>query len=364
MSPPFHRGGVLGGRGVRSDSADGCGRPNSLARVPAGEASSGSRPAPAGVQVLRSEQLNTRGGTAALRRPLRRRGGRDLAVRVARVVVTTPSGDAGRRALGAFLRSRRERLSPDDVGICDSSRRRTPGLRREEVAALSGVSLSWYTWLEQGRDIKVSRQVLAALARSLRLSPPEVRHLYRLCDELPPELGDPHSCPGSDGQLDAMLRALEPNPAVLLDQHWDVLAWNRAEAALFTDYAALPVERRNMLWVIFGWPPARFLMTDWEAQASQVLAQFRVRADEEPGDPRFAAVVADLLAVVPDFARFWQRHEVADYQTVDKHFTHPRAGRLVLRQSKLIAADDPRVHLLARFPADESTKGALALLIE
>ena len=136
MSPPFHRGGVLGGRGVRSDSADGCGRPNSPARVPAGEASSGSRPAPAGVQVLRSEQLNTRGGTAALRRPLRRRGGRDLAVRVARVVVTTPSGDAGRRALGAFLRSRRERLSPDDVGICDSSRRRTPGLRREEVAAL------------------------------------------------------------------------------------------------------------------------------------------------------------------------------------------------------------------------------------
>ncbi|MER5546348.1 helix-turn-helix transcriptional regulator [Streptomyces sp. NPDC002589] len=276
----------------------------------------------------------------------------------------TPSSDSGRRTLGAFLRSRRERLSPDDVGICDSSRRRTPGLRREEVAALSGVSLSWYTWLEQGRDIKVSRQVLASLARSLRLSAPEIRHLYRLCDELPPDLGEPHSCPGPDEQLDAMLRALEPNPAVLLDQHWDVLAWNRAEAGLFTDFGALPVERRNMLWVIFGWPPARSLMTDWEAQASQVLAQFRMRADEEPGDPRFAALVAALLAGAPDFARFWQRHEVADYRSVHKHFTHPRAGRLTLRQSKLIAADDPRVHLLARFPADEATKGALALLVQ
>ncbi|MEV8528841.1 helix-turn-helix transcriptional regulator [Streptomyces sp. NPDC052000] len=276
----------------------------------------------------------------------------------------TRSSESGRRTLGAFVRSRRERLSPDDVGISDSSRRRTPGLRREEVAALSGVSLSWYTWLEQGRDIKVSRQVLASLSRALRLSAPEIRHLYRLGDELPPDVGDPRGCPERDEQLDAMLRALEPNPAVLLDHHWDVIAWNRAEAGLFTDFAALPVERRNMLWVIFAWPPARFLMTDWEAQAGQVLAQFRMRADEEPGDPRFAAVVADLLAAAPDFARFWQRHEVADYRAVNKHFTHPRAGRLTLRQSKLIAADDPRLRLLARFPADERTKDALALLVE
>lgn len=276
----------------------------------------------------------------------------------------TLSDDPGRRLLGAFLRSRRERLSPGDVGISGSSRRRTPGLRREEVAVLSGVSLSWYTWLEQGRDIKVSRQVLASLARSLKLSPPEVRHLYRLCGELPPDLGASHRCPEADPSLAAMLRALEPNPAVLLDQHWDVLAWNRPEAELFTDFGTLPAERRNMLWVIFARSTARSLMADWEAQARQVLAQFRMRADEEPGDPRFAAVVADLLAGAPDFARFWQRHEVADYRSVHKDFTHPRAGRLALRQSKLIAADDPRIHLLALLPADEPTREALRLLVE
>ncbi|MBX7550342.1 helix-turn-helix transcriptional regulator [Streptomyces sp. tea 10] len=274
----------------------------------------------------------------------------------------TDSGDTGRRTLGAFVRSRRERLSPDEVGISDFSRRRTPGLRREEVASLAGVSLSWYTWLEQGRDIKVSRQVLASLARALRLSAPEIRHLYRLSDELPPDLGEVRGCPVRDEQLEAMLDALQPNPAVLLDHHWDVVAWNRAEAALFTDFGALPAARRNMLWVIFGWPPARSLMTDWEAQATQVLAQFRMRADEEPADPRYAAVVADLLAHTPDFARHWQRHDVADYRTVHKHFAHPRAGRLTLRQSKLIAADDPRIHLLARFPADEATKDALLRL--
>ncbi|MFF7357325.1 helix-turn-helix transcriptional regulator [Streptomyces filipinensis] len=274
----------------------------------------------------------------------------------------TGFADTGRRTLGAFVRSRRERLSPDEVGICDSSRRRTPGLRREEVASLSGVSLSWYTWLEQGRDIKVSRQVLASLARALKLSAPEIRHLYRLSDELPPDIGEVRGCPGRDEQLEAMLHALQPNPALLLDHHWDVVAFNAAEAALFTDFDALPVERRNMLWVIFGWPPARSLMTDWEAQATQVLAQFRMRADEEPADPRYRAVVADLLAHTPDFARFWQRHEVADYRSVHKHFTHPRAGRLILRQSKLIVADDPRVHLLVRLPADEVTKDALALL--
>ncbi|GHH31236.1 helix-turn-helix transcriptional regulator [Streptomyces rubradiris] len=271
-------------------------------------------------------------------------------------------GDTGRRTLGAFVRSRRERLSPEDVGISDFSRRRTPGLRREEVASLSGVSLSWYTWLEQGRDIKVSRQVLASLARALRLSAPEIRHLYRLSNELPPDLGEVRGCPGRNEQLQALLDALQPNPAMLLDHHWDVVAWNRAEAALFTDFGALPAERRNMLWVIFGWRPARSLMTDWEAQATQVLAQFRMRADEEPADPRYAEVVADLLAHTPDFARFWQRHDVADYRTVYKDFAHPRVGRLTLRQSKLIAADDPRVHLLARFPADEATKDALARL--
>ncbi|MCC9307590.1 helix-turn-helix transcriptional regulator [Kitasatospora sp. RB6PN24] len=273
-------------------------------------------------------------------------------------------GDAGRRTLGAFLRSRRERLSPAAVGLGETARRRTPGLRREEVAALSGVSLSWLAWLEQGRDINVSRQVLGSLARTLRLSPDEQRHLYRLAGELPPRTEDTASCPALDENLLTMVNALDPNPACVLDQHWDILAWNRAEQGLYSACAALPPARRNMLWLVFGWPPARTLMLDWEEQAPRILAQFRVAADEHPDDPRFAEILAELRAAAPDFPHWWDRHDVVGYQVVLKGYQHPRAGRLLLRQSKLLAAEDSRIHLVARFPADEVTAARLPLLLD
>ncbi|MFE2379750.1 helix-turn-helix transcriptional regulator [Streptomyces sp. NPDC059398] len=278
---------------------------------------------------------------------------------------TPPDSDgAGRSSLGAFIRSRRERLSPADAGVADTARRRTPGLRREEVAVLSGVSLSWYTWLEQGRDIKVSRQVLGSLARALRLSVMEEQHLYRLAGELPPAAESGRACPVAAGHLQAVLDALNPNPSFLLDQHWDILGWNRAETGLFTDFSELPEARRNMLWMIFGWGPARELMTDWEQQATLVLAQFRMTADEHPADPRFGEITAELRSASPEFARYWERHEVAGYQPVLKRFQHPRAGALSLRQSKLIAADDPRIHLVTRLPVDPQSAARLPLLLD
>jgi transcriptional regulator with XRE-family HTH domain len=272
-------------------------------------------------------------------------------------------GGAKQRALGAFLRSRRGRLSPESIGLPETSRRRTPGLRREEVAAYSGVSLSWYTWLEQGRDIRVSRQVLASLARALRLSPAEQEHLYRLAGELPPPPEGERAIPQSASQLQHVLDALDPNPAVLLDQHWDIMGWNRAEAALFTDFEELPPSRRNTLWLIFGWPPARRLLVDWEYQASLVLAQFRKAADEQPSDGRFAEVVDDLLGSVTDFEVWWNRHDVATFQAVLKEYDHPGAGRLALRHTKLLAAENPALHIVARFPADEATTRRLPGLL-
>jgi transcriptional regulator with XRE-family HTH domain len=270
--------------------------------------------------------------------------------------------DAGRRALGAFIRSRRERLSPASAGIHNPSRRRTPGLRREEVAAISGVSQSWYTWLEQGRDIKVSRQILSALAHALQLSEPEQQHLFRLAGELPPAKDESGTCPQPDQQLQSMLDALDPNPAFLLDQHWDILGWNSSEAALLTDYSELPAARRNMLWLLFGWPPARELMVDWDRQASPVLAQFRMVAEEHPHDRRFAEIVEELHRHVADFPTWWGRHEVADYRTVVKRYDHPSAGPITLRQSKLIIADDPRIHLVARLPADTDSAARILTL--
>ncbi|MFI9720172.1 helix-turn-helix transcriptional regulator [Streptomyces sp. NPDC052396] len=272
-------------------------------------------------------------------------------------------GLASRGALGAFIRSRRERLSPAELGVSSTARRRTPGLRREEVAAMSGVSLSWYTWLEQGRDIKVSRQVLASLARTLRLSPTEQQHLYRLAGEVPPAAEDRGACPVAAGHLQAVLDALEPNPAFLLDQHWDILAWNRAETGLFTDFSQLPPARRNTLWMIFGWGPARELMTDWEQQATLVVAQFRMAADQRPADGRFQEIVTGLREESPDFRRYWDRHEVASYQTVLKHFRHPSVGQLALRQTKLAAADDPRIQLVIRLPEDAGSAARLPLLL-
>ena len=224
--------------------------------------------------------------------------------------------------------------------------------------------MSWFTWLEQGRDIKVSRQVLAALARTLRLEPAERQHLYRLAGELPDAGDDARDERDTDARLRDLLAILEPNPAFVMDIHWDLISWNRAEAALFTDFAALPPEQRNMIWLIFAWPPARALFVDWERQARPVLAQFRIAADEHPTDPRFAEILADVRNARDDFDSWWSRHDVADYQTVIKRFNHPSAGLLTLHQVKLIPANDPSLQFVVRYPADSETNEVLPRLMQ
>ncbi|MEY9888213.1 transcriptional regulator with XRE-family HTH domain [Catenulispora sp. MAP5-51] len=299
--------------------------------------------------------------------------------------------DAQRRAaLGAFLRSRRERLSPADVGLADdfgpraradarlalnggsgssgsgsgkpNPRRRTPGLRREEVALLSGVSVSWYSWLEQGRPIAASRQVLDALAATLRLTAAERRHVFELAGESDAgavQAPAADGCPAVGEHLRATVAALAPVPACLLDLHWDILAYNDAEAALYGGLDHLPSTRRNMIWLYFGWPGMREILKDFEAEAWSVLAQFRASADRNVGDPRFAEILADVTAADPDFPRRWDRHDIAAFTPALKRFIHPRHGPLTFRQTKLIAAENPDLHLLARHPADPSTRRAM-----
>lgn len=271
-------------------------------------------------------------------------------------------GDTGHRALGAFVRSRRERLAPVEAGLPVPARRRTPGLRREEVAALSGVSLSWYTWLEQGRPINVSRQVLGALSRTLRLTPAEREHLYRLAGELPPT-GELAPCPELHEHVRDLLTALEPNPALLLDQHWDIMGWNRAEAALITDFGAFPVCQRNLVWLVMAWAPFRDLLPNWEQQAISLLAQFRAAADEHPADPRFTEIINDLGATGADFARLWARHDIDTFRLATKYVDHPTLGRAVFRQVKLAVVDDPNVYLVIRYPHDQKTAERLPQLL-
>lgn len=199
-----------------------------------------------------------------------------------------PTGlPVGRAARAAGLRARRARLRPADVGLPETSDgRRTPGLRREEVAQLSGVGVTWYTWLEQGHDISASAQVIDALARALVLSPDEHRHLRELAGLTAPE----HVTPGHDvlPRLQRLADAVAPNLACIYDASYDYLVWNAPYVQVRHDPGQLPAGRRNLLWWMFTDPVNRARMTRWEPAARAVLSQFRAAAGQRPDDPRLA----------------------------------------------------------------------------
>src|SRR4051794_19084917 len=204
--------------------------------------------------------------------------------------------------LAAFLRYRRERLAPEDVGLPRGGRRRTPGLRREEGAALSGGSTTWYTWVEQGRRVTPSGQVLDALARTLRLSPAEHEYVRTLA-------GRP-ATPAADKTdvhptTRALVDALDPNPAYIANETWDILVYNRAQAALVTEYDELPPEQRNVIWLMFNDPAMRERIADWERDARSMVDKFRAAAAEQAGNPRMGALTDDLLAGSEEFRMWW-----------------------------------------------------------
>ncbi len=261
-----------------------------------------------------------------------------------------------RRAdLAEFLRARRAALSPSDVGLAPGTRRRTAGLRREEVALLAGVSVSWYTWLEQGRPINASDDVLAALARTLRLDPVEHDYLRALA-------GHPHRRaidPAHDAAPDALQRlldALEPCPAYVLGPRWDFLAWNDAQRRLHPPIDSLPVEQRNLVWLLFADPDVRALVDDWEHEARHVLSQFRAETTPIRDDPAVRDLIARLLAASPEFAAWWPRHDVAGFERRTRTFLHPTAGVLRFEHQQLVPAGQPdhRVVVHLPLPGDDS----------
>ncbi|MBN9747603.1 XRE family transcriptional regulator [Amycolatopsis sp. A1MSW2902] len=268
------------------------------------------------------------------------------------------SSASRRRVLADFLRSRRDRLTPAEVGLPAGPRRRAPGLRREELAQLAGVSVTWYTWLEQARDITVSRQVLASLARELRLSDTERQHLFALAEE-PPD----HPAESSPRLLQGMVDALDPNPAYVLDPHWDFVAWNRAEAALIGDPALLPGGERNLLWLVFTVPRIRTLLVDWPGQARNLLAQYRADAATRAEDARSTELVRALREASPEFAEWWAAHDVAPFTGNRRVFDHPRAGVLAFDYVKLSTMDDTGRKLFTCLPADPETAAKLPSLV-
>jgi transcriptional regulator with XRE-family HTH domain len=268
--------------------------------------------------------------------------------------------DLWRRELGAFLRSRRERIKPEQVGLRATRRRRTPGLRREEVAQLAGVGVTWYTWLEQGRDIKPSAQVLDALARVLRLDTAERAHLFHLARvELPLPAGDyPREAPPD---LAHFVERVAPYPAYLIGPRTDVLSWNAAATAMLGQPTRAPDGRQNLLWWLFTTDEP--LTEQRQATARSTLARFRAEQARRIGDPDFAALVDALNEASEQFRAWWPRHEVLNEQLGTKTVEHPRVGRLVLHHLQSAPTSHPDLRLIQFAPADEATRDALTRLV-
>ncbi|MBB5079319.1 helix-turn-helix transcriptional regulator [Nonomuraea endophytica] len=256
----------------------------------------------------------------------------------------TPAATRQRREqLRAFLRSRRARLTPGDVGMADgpgAGRRRTPGLRREEVAVLAGVGVSWYTWLEQGRDINVSGEVLDAIGVALRLSEPERAHLYLLAGLNPPRAGATGETAVTP-ELRHLLEAWMPRPGMLRDRHWNLLLVNDAARELFGYGDA----DRNCLVTFFTSPRYRSMQVEWESAAPAVVAAYRACVAHDPGDPGFAEVVDELSVVSEEFAELWARHDVSVQAQTVKAVRHPEAGELFFDTTPLAVVDHPDWYL-------------------
>lgn len=268
---------------------------------------------------------------------------------------------AHRQELAAFLRARRNRLKPADVGIPSGGRRRTPGLRREEVSQLTGVSVTWYTWLEQARNITVSRQVLDSLATGLKFDDVERQHLFALA-ATPLPLSQQSTSPSAS--LRRMLEALNPHPAYLVSPSWDLLAWNDAEIGLIGDPERLPEDERNIIRMMFADTSLRRLLVNWRVQAASLLGQFRVDAGKYVGDPRFDQLSNELCATSEVFRAMWDSHDVGGFGSTRWEFDHPRLGLLTVDYVRMAALDSPEIRLFTCMPADEPTAAKLPALLQ
>ena len=282
--------------------------------------------------------------------------------------MTVASSLSRRDELRAFLRSRRARLSPADVGLSnDGGPRRTPGLRREELASLAGVGVSWYTWLEQGRDINPSPEVLDALARALRLDVAERRTLFALArTELPladDVAGtDPEQLDGGLSQLIALVESMHPNPAYLLGPMTRILAWNRAASVVLGSPDHLAPDRRYLLWWLMVDPGQGGMTAQREGTARNTLARFRTEYARHAGEPEYEAFLAQLGEHSAQFREWWSEHEVIDTQRGTKVMEHPQLGTLRLHHAQTIPTGHPELRMAVYAPADPATRAALATL--
>lgn len=261
--------------------------------------------------------------------------------------------DAHRRQLTEFLKNCRGRLSPTTLGLPDGGRRRTPGLRREDVAALAGVSVTWYTWLEQGRDIRVSAQVLEQISSTLKMSGEERDYLFSLVQHRPAP-----PVPGTGAQvtctLQRMIDALSV-PALVMTERWDVVAWNPLVAKIFRDYAELPPSNRNLLRILMLNREYQLEPAEYEAMARRVVPKFRVDFSQSANAEAFEELIDELYESVPTFRELWSCPELATKSEGINAVRHPQFGGITFEHSSYVPEGSPTLRLVVFVPHDEAS---------
>lgn len=264
-------------------------------------------------------------------------------------------------AFGTYLKNRRTKLDPASFGLA-GGRRRTAGLRREEVALRANISTTWYTWLEQGRGGNPSADVLERIARALALTEVEREHLFLLGLGRAPEVryrgGDPIT-----PRLQRLLDVLTCSPAIVRTATWDVVAWNRAAAAVLTDYGALPPRQRNVLRLIFGDPRVRAAQAEWESVARFVVGAFRIDAARAGADAEVAPLVEELCESSPEFAAMWHASDVRSHGDGIKHLRHPQVGPIALEYSAFAVDGRPDLRMIVYNPATPADQKRVEALV-
>jgi len=255
------------------------------------------------------------------------------------------------KELGDFLKIRRAKILPSQVGLPEGTRRRTPGLRREEIASLAGVGLTWYTWIEQGRPIQVSTQVLESLARVLMLDKQEAIHLYTLA-QLAPPTNFPTYNETVNPMLQHVLDSLQFSPSTIMDAYWNVITWNKAATEILLDYSKINVYKRNALRIMFTNEKFKKTFTDWESSAQGMIARFRTIYGKFVDDPWIEEFVKDLKNESSEFNLWWQMHNVKMEEEIFKTINHPILGQLKFEYTSYLVSDNNNLKMTVFTPLD------------
>ncbi|WP_313638352.1 helix-turn-helix transcriptional regulator [Paenibacillus sp.] len=271
------------------------------------------------------------------------------------------------QALSDFLKARRAAISPSSVGLPEGTRRRTPGLRREEVAQLAGVSSTWYTWLEQGRDIKVSSSVLDCIATALKLTPDERKYLFALALETGTGnvLFQQEESSVINPSLQKILQELKTCPTIISDRRCGIVGWNEAAAHVFLDFSKLPIEERNMIRLLFVRKEFRRLAVNWAQFVSGYLSIFRAYYGQYVEDRWYDEFIEELKGLHPDFNEMWEQSRVSSAPDVLLEFRHAKAGKMLFHLTSLQVHGSADLRCSIYTPApDSNTELKLQQLME